>query len=370
MGCAKHPPIRRGGGAARAVQHPLEEGSRKEPRRLRTAQRHPPLTRREARSPQQSRPHVSETVLDRIVSHLKESLAYNANAHVEPVALLGRTKARNGSRSSTESASGCRSCALVTTTQRAARAGVLGPLCRPGTVDAGPGGWSADRVSAGSRPQRAASCRYVPGGAGPNSRASVPEPVVLAPEREGLVGRSLFSHSDRGLGLHVADDADTGSMMLLALDRLLHLPVDRLRTSCSTPISSVTSSTRIPSGACSAGSTIPPGFRPRLDDANGRRSCSSARRTTVSIRLTDGAITAARKLGESEGMWAQVWKRFAELPQRYPGIPERLRQAKPLELFSSSAKPGRRTTRLPRTSCAIFCWTSLSSPPKARARRR
>ena len=31
---------------------------------------------------------MSETVLDRIVTHLKESLAHNANAHVEPVALL------------------------------------------------------------------------------------------------------------------------------------------------------------------------------------------------------------------------------------------------------------------------------------------
>ena len=43
-------------------------------------------------------------------------------------------------------------------------------------------------------------------------------------------------------------------------------------------------------------------------------------------------------LGKREGRWAQVWKRFAEAPERYPGIPVKLRQARPLELFSEQAE--------------------------------
>lgn len=45
----------------------------------------------------------------------------------------------------------------------------------------------------------------------------------------------------------------------------------------------------------------------------------------------DGEIAAARRLAAHEGSWAQVWTRFIEMPQRYPGIPEQLRKARPLE---------------------------------------
>ena len=38
---------------------------------------------------------------------------------------------------------------------------------------------------------------------------------------------------ERGLGLRVADDADTDSALLLALDRLLDEPIDRLAKQCS-----------------------------------------------------------------------------------------------------------------------------------------
>ena len=48
---------------------------------------------------------------------------------------------------------------------------------------------------------------------------------------------------------------------------------------------------------------------------------------------TDGEITAARKLGARQGQWANVWRRFAEMPDRYPGIADQLRQARPDELI-------------------------------------
>jgi hypothetical protein len=43
----------------------------------------------------------------------------------------------------------------------------------------------------------------------------------------------------------------------------------------------------------------------------------------------DGPITAARFLGEREGAWDIVWRRFAEATKAYPYLPDLLRRARP-----------------------------------------
>ena len=43
----------------------------------------------------------------------------------------------------------------------------------------------------------------------------------------------------------------------------------------------------------------------------------------------DGAVTAAERLGQKNGNWDMVWRRFAEAPAPYGAIPDRLREAKP-----------------------------------------
>ncbi len=47
----------------------------------------------------------------------------------------------------------------------------------------------------------------------------------------------------------------------------------------------------------------------------------------------DGILVGIELLGRREGTWAAVWRRFAESPVLYPGIPELLRNAMPSELF-------------------------------------
>lgn len=42
-----------------------------------------------------------------------------------------------------------------------------------------------------------------------------------------------------------------------------------------------------------------------------------------------GPVTAAEKLGQQQGNWALVWRRFSEAPASYSAIPDRLREAKP-----------------------------------------
>ena len=46
-----------------------------------------------------------------------------------------------------------------------------------------------------------------------------------------------------------------------------------------------------------------------------------------------GELEAAGKLGNPEGPWLEVWRRFSEGPASYPGIPDLLRRAKPSDLF-------------------------------------
>jgi hypothetical protein len=55
----------------------------------------------------------------------------------------------------------------------------------------------------------------------------------------------------------------------------------------------------------------------------------------------DGEITAGERLGRAEGPWADVWQRFEEAPTAYPGVPELLRRARPMEiLLDRSHWPG------------------------------
>ena len=44
--------------------------------------------------------------------------------------------------------------------------------------------------------------------------------------------------------------------------------------------------------------------------------------------LTDGPLTAAERLGKRGGVWDNVWRRFAEAPTVYRGIPGKLRDAR------------------------------------------
>ncbi|MDE0429553.1 MAG: BREX-1 system phosphatase PglZ type B [Caldilineaceae bacterium] len=43
----------------------------------------------------------------------------------------------------------------------------------------------------------------------------------------------------------------------------------------------------------------------------------------------DNTVTAAEKLGQQQGNWGKVWRRFAEAPALYSTVPDRLREAKP-----------------------------------------
>lgn len=282
---------------------------------------------------------MSETVLDRLVERLTEALAYNPNAQAEPKALLWPD-------------AGSQWLAVI------GQVGERLPLVHLGEYDPetrqGPGYWircvvagTVDAGLPGGRP-----IVYLPGVARSELRAVEACPPELAPIAElqyrsqwfshpsgrDWTVRSLLTHGDRGLGLEVADDAETSSLMLLALDRLTDLRVDRLSKQLLDADFFRDLINPDPVRSLLGWLDDPAGFRPCLDDAQWSAFVQQCKADYGFDPMSQGEITAARMLGEREGPWAQVWKRFAETPERYPGIPDRLRQARPLELFSEHAE--------------------------------
>jgi hypothetical protein len=282
---------------------------------------------------------MSDTVLDRLVSRIAEALLYNVNANVEPIALLWPDEGRQWQ-------------SVVDRIRERL------PLVSLGEYDPqrlqGPAYW-VRCVVAGTIDVGLVAGRpivYLPGLARSAIRAADTCPPALAPIAELQYRgqwfshpngrdwsiRSFLSHPQRGLGLRVADDVDTGAVMLLALDRLIELPVDGLAMQFLDADFFRDLINPDPVRSLLAWLDDPTGFRPRLDDAQWAAFVQKSKASYGFDPANDGPISAARKLADRRGPWAEVWRRFAETPQRYPGIPGRLRQAKPMEFFVEASE--------------------------------
>jgi hypothetical protein len=278
---------------------------------------------------------MSDTVLDRLVARLTEALAYNDNAEVEPIALLWPDSGRQWE-------------------QILARIGERLPVVSLGEYASderrGPAYWVrcvvAGTVQAGL--PEGTRIVYLPGVARGELRAIDTCPPELAPIAElqyrgqwfsspngkDWTVRALLTHAEHGLGLRVAEDAETAAMLPRALSLLIDLPVDRLATQLLDADFLRDLINPDPVKRLLDWLDDPEGFRPGLDEAQWSAFVQKCKADYGFDPGAEGAIIAAKRLGGREGPWAQVWKRFAEAPERYPGIPERLRQGKPLELFS------------------------------------
>jgi hypothetical protein len=281
---------------------------------------------------------MSETVLDRIVARLTEALTYPVNAYVDPIALLWPDEGSQWD-------------------QIVHRIAERLPLVSLGDYDAalqrGPAYWLrcviARTVDAGLT--SGTPVVYLRGVARGELRAVDSCPPELAPIAElqyrsqwfshpngrDWSVRSLLSHGQRGLGLQVADDADTGALNLHALDRVIDLPIDGLSQHLLDADFFRDLINPDPVRSLLGWLDDPAGFRPRLDEAQWSAFVQQCRADYGFDPRTDGVITAARRLGERNGSWAHVWKRFTETPERYQGIPAHLRQAKPMEFFVESS---------------------------------
>lgn len=277
---------------------------------------------------------MSETVLDRLVQRLQAALDYNANAYVEPVALLWPDETAQWRP-------------LVRRIADRLSIVTLGEY--DSEQRQGPAYWIrcvvARTVDAGLLD--GPPIVYLPGVPRTELRAIDSCPPELAPiaelqyrshefthpksRREWSI-RTLLTNTERGLGLTIAEGAQTDAALHLALDRLLDERIDRLLSQTLDTDFFDRLVNPDPISILLGWLDDPAGYRKRLDDVQWAAFIQQCTGDFGFHPVSDGPITGARHLGERAGGWAQVWKRFADTPHRYQGIVERLRQAKPMTL--------------------------------------
>ena len=283
---------------------------------------------------------MSETVLDRLIGCLQAALQYNANASVKPAALLWPDEIGHWS-------------SVVR------RVSSRLPVVTLGDYDPerrqGPAYWIrcvvARTIDVGL--PEGPPIVYLPGVPRRELRAvdfCLPELAPIAElqyrgleftrpkSKQEWSVRGLLTNVEHGIGLTIAPGTATGNALLLALDRLLDERMDRISQQIldadffnelvnPDPISTLLGWLDEPSA-----------YRKRLDHTQWTAFVQQCKSDLGFQPVKDGPLTAARKLGERQGGWAQVWKRFADMPGRYPGIAERLGQAKPMDLLSEPSE--------------------------------
>lgn len=142
--------------------------------------------------------------------------------------------------------------------------------------------------------------------------------------------RAFLGNTQRGLGLDVARDAATDQALRTALPKLLDEPMRNLRRL------HVLDSDYLhelvdpdPTGSVLKWLAAPEAFRTQRSDAEWKTFVAQCRSDFDIDPDTDGPVTAARRLGVGEGQWAKAWARFTDTPERYHGVSDLLRQAKP-----------------------------------------
>jgi hypothetical protein len=281
---------------------------------------------------------MSETVLDRVVECVATALAYAANVRVAPVALLWPDEGGQWKPVMSRVAERLPVVSLGAYDPSARSGPAYWIRCVvAGTVDIGlPGG---------------EPIVYLPGVGRSTLRAADSCPPELAPiaelqyrsqwfshpnNRDWTV-RALLSHSERGLGLTFADDADTSNAVLLALDRLIDEPIDRLRRQILDADYLLELVNEDPVRSLLRWLDDPPDFQARTDGAQWTAFIQQCKADFGFDPTVDGEVSAARMLGMRESGWTTVWQRFAETPDRYPGVAEQLRKARPEALIVDHA---------------------------------
>lgn len=278
---------------------------------------------------------MSDTVLDRVVGCLRAALdAYDPNVRVAPVALLWTD----------ESAQWAGVVVRVAQYLPVVSLGVYDPGARRG-----PGYWVrcvvARTIDSGLADGPVVV--YLPGVSRSEVRAADTCPAELAPLAELQYRSQWFSHPnsrdwtvrglltnrERGLGLRISEDADTSKALLLALERLLDEPFDRLAKQVVDEDFLLELVNEDLVGSVLRWLDDPQGFQAHADATRWTAFMQQCKAELGFDPVLDGEITAARKLGTRAGQWANVWKRFAEAPDRYSGIGEQLRKARPHELI-------------------------------------
>ena len=139
----------------------------------------------------------------------------------------------------------------------------------------------------------------------------------------------LTSRDSGGLGLDVADDAATRQSLLRSLGKLAATPAPALRGRRleAADFDRLFSDDHVKDVLVWL--SDPAAVRAGWETARWRAFASRCAADFGFDPEKDGEIVAAERLGRQEGPWGPVWRRFAEAPALYPGVPDLLHRAAP-----------------------------------------
>lgn len=287
------------------------------------------------------------TLFDALLERLEAATEYNADDQVEPVVVLWTDEGNEFAE------------ILPRLREKLPQFLTLGEY-DPETKT-GPAIWLrcmiARTLPEADWPEEETPIIYIPGFSRKQLRAVEDCPDELAPLAELQYRGELFSQvsgrdwttyaflvSERGgLGLDVAGTDDTKQAIQRALKKLASTPVAELR---GRPLQAADFDELINPDEIRnllMWLSDPEGARRRLDDNEWGAFTARCRDKYDFDPETDGPLVAAEKLGTRSGNWETVWHRYSEAPERYPGIPEQLRKARPTDtqtlFFDESSWP-------------------------------
>ena len=284
---------------------------------------------------------MSETVLECLAQSLRQSAAHDGNATVPPAAVIWPDEDSQWAPIIPELAKHCRILTLGPYDASTYTGPALWLRCAvAGTLDEVPGFVDGPPVM------------YLPGisrAALKSASASNPglAPLVPLQYRSQLFSqangrdwtiRAFLTNEERGLGLSVAADEVTAAALCSGIRELVCEPVQRLagRFIDAAFVNDLLNPD--PVRLLLDWLNDPSAIEESLDPAKWAAFSSQCKVDYGFDPEALGVIEAARRLGDGQGAWRNVWSRLRETPTDYPGIITRLQDAQPPELVP--ANPG------------------------------
>jgi len=278
---------------------------------------------------------VTGTVLEQLVGALDHASAYDGNALQKPVALLWPDRDREwesviGSLRSRRKVVTLGAYDIESQTGPAywVRCVVEETLDVPGPAEGIPiiylPGFSRQDLQPSSS---------IPSEVGPLVAIHGRSEWFCHPNGRDWTIRGLFSNSSHGFALSVAGDDATSAALVASIGELLDQPMSRLRAKhldsdflnrllSPDPIRSLLNWLNDPVAT-----------RGTLSDAEWAAFLEQCKQDYDFDPGAAGEIDGARRLGGADGPWAEVWKRYQGNPEDYLDLPDRLREAQPVELL-------------------------------------
>lgn len=277
------------------------------------------------------------TVINEILKRIQATGDYNANDQVAPAAILWPDEERQWLPLASK---------LRENLPHFLTLGEYNPDIRTG-----PAIWLrcmiAGTLSAVNWPADTIPIIYLPGVSRQQLRAIESCPKTLQPlaelQYQGVIwsqesGRdwtvlAFLVTKEDGLGLDVAKDRTTLEAMQRALVMLADTPIAELhgRRLEAEDFDELLNPDAVRNLLLWLNE--PAGMRQKWDASTWGAFCNTCKAKYGFDPDSDGELVAGEKLGNQDGVWLAVWRRFVEAPANYPNIPDLLRRAKPTNMI-------------------------------------